>query len=297
MNNEFCLNIAQLAVKSLLFEVSATPKPGLVDRRNSGAHKDMDFFSFMASSSVLFHTFYNCALEGVSFNSSNYKELLSRIRPIGITGEEKMFSATNGVNTHKGLIFLMGIISAALGSLYIERDYKGNISTQEICDRVKEMTEGISDKELQGIKNKEKLTYGEKLFLKYGVKGIRGEVESGFRTVLNFGLPVIRGHLKEGKSCNDVLVHVLLNLMTKTEDSNVLGRHDMSVLNYVKHCAERALKLGGAFTKEGMQFIRMLDKDFIEKNISPGGAADLLAVTIMFYFLETDININKYNKS
>jgi triphosphoribosyl-dephospho-CoA synthase len=114
-------------------------------------------------------------------------------------------------------------------------------------------------------------------------------VESGFKTVLDFGLPVIKEYLKEDKCFNDVLVQVLLNLMTKTEDSNVLGRHDMEVLYYVKHCAERALKLGGAFTKEGMQFIRMLDKEFIKDNISPGGSADLLAITIMFYYLETDL--------
>lgn len=285
-NNDFCLCVGEYAMKSVLFEVSAVPKPGLVDRNNSGAHSDMDFFSFMSSSAAIAYIFYECALKGVEFNSSNYCELLNRIRPIGIEGEKRMLVATNGVNTHKGLVFSLGIISAVAGSLYRENK-KPLISSEEVCNRVEELTSGITDRELKGLNKNQELTNGEKLYVKYGIKGIRGEVESGFKTVRKFALPKIKEYFAKGKSINDTLVQVLFHLMSETDDSNVLGRHDMKTLNYIKKRADIALGLGGIFTKEGRRYIEEMDEDFIEKNISPGGSADLLAVTIMLYLLES----------
>ncbi len=283
--NEFCLKVANLAIMSLLFEVSATPKPGLVDRNNSGAHNDMNFYTFMSSSSVLFDTFYLCALEGVKFGASENEKLLKSIRPIGISGEERMLKMTNGVNTHKGLIFSLGIISAAAGSIFAEgaEEY---ISAEQICERVKIITKGICKNELAGLAKKDGLTYGEKLYFKYGSKGIRGEVETGFKTVLDYGLPVIKEYFPNETNTDKVLVQVLLNLVANTEDSNILGRHDFKTLKYSQRCAKKALELGGAYTHKGLKYLKALDKDFIKKHISPGGSADLLAVTVMLYFLE-----------
>ncbi|MCT4606442.1 MAG: triphosphoribosyl-dephospho-CoA synthase CitG [Marinisporobacter sp.] len=281
--NEFCKCVSEIAVKALLFEVSATPKPGLVDRYNSGAHGDMDFYTFMSSSAALGHTFYQCALAAGKYEEVNYDNILAYIRPIGIEGEKRMLKATGGVNTHKGLIFSLGIIAAVAGMAYIESP-RTNIDSLEICSRVISVTKGISQKELVQNKKKKEFTYGEYLYKKYGVKGIRGEVESGFATVREYGLPILISLMKN-RNLNDVLVQVLLHLMMYTEDSNVLGRHDLSTLDYVKINAKQALSLGGIFTAEGRKKVMDMDKDFIEKNISPGGAADLLAVTLMLYFL------------
>jgi triphosphoribosyl-dephospho-CoA synthase len=269
----------------MIYEVSATPKPGLVDRNNSGAHNDMDFFTFMSSSASLTYTFYECALEGVNFDREDYRDLLKRIRPIGIKGEEKMFNATRGVNTHKGLIFSLGIIAAAAGNIYKETG-RQVISSEEISMKIRKITKGITE-ELKEIDRKEKLTYGEKLYKKYGTKGIRGEVESGFATVLKTGLPILkRLTAKQDTHINDILVQTLLYLMIETEDSNVLGRHNLDMLNYVKKSAREAIRLGGMFSQSGKEYIYKMDKDFIEKNISPGGSADLLAVTFMIALLE-----------
>lgn len=284
-NYKFCQYISELAVKAMIYEVSATPKPGLVDRNNSGAHNDMDFFTFMSSSASLTYTFYECALEGVNFDREDYRDLLKRIRPIGIKGEEKMFNATRGVNTHKGLIFSLGIIAAAAGNIYKETG-RQVISSEEISMKIRKITKGITE-ELKEIDRKEKLTYGEKLYKKYGTKGIRGEVESGFATVLKTGLPILkRLTAKQDTHINDILVQTLLYLMIETEDSNVLGRHNLDMLNYVKKSAREAIRLGGMFSQSGKEYIYKMDKDFIEKNISPGGSADLLAVTFMIALLE-----------
>src|SRR5690554_5961831 len=106
MSKDFdvCQYISELAIKTMLFEVSTTPKPGLVDRSNSGAHKDMDFYTFMESSASLAHTFYQCALSGLEFKGKSLNELMNSLRPIGIEGEKRMYRATKGINTHKGLI-------------------------------------------------------------------------------------------------------------------------------------------------------------------------------------------------
>ena len=282
-NKEFCEKISNLAIKSILYEVAASPKPGLVDRINSGAHRDMDFFTFLNSTSVLSSYFYKCTEAGLSFKNNNYIELLENIRPFGIKAEKDMFNATGGINTHKGIIFSAGIVASAAGSLYSRgRD----IGLNDIIERIKEITRGIAD-ELESIIDKENHTYGETLFIKYGVKGIRGEVEEGFATVVKFSYPIFKKLLEDGAhQINDILVQTLLHLIQNTQDSNILGRLDMDALKLVQEQAKEAIELGGIFTEKGKEFIKEMDKTFIEKNISPGGSADLLAVTMMLYMIE-----------
>ncbi len=290
--HEFCCYIRRLATKALLYEVSVTPKPGLVDRYNSGAHRDMDFFTFLNSSLSLSDYFYICAEQGINFNGDNYSDLLKSMRSIGIKAEKDMFNATEGVNTHRGLIFSIGIISVSTG-LHFKKYGKEYISASEISDIVKLLAEDITV-ELNCINPNKNLTYGERLYLQYGVKGIRGEAEAGFETVLVHSLPVLKSLLKEEKHINDILVNILLHLIVNTEDSNILGRHNSKILDYAKEKAENALKHGGYFTTEGRLLVEEMDRCFIEKNISPGGSADLIAVTLMLYFIENGDNI-KYN--
>lgn len=288
-NQEFYNYISNLAVKSMLYEVSTTPKPGLVDRSNSGAHNDMDFFTFIDSSIALKNYFYNCAKRGFEFEDTDYKLLMNNLRPLGINAEKSMYLATKGVNTHKGLVFSLGIIAAAAGNIY-NCNKMVTISANEVSERIKAIAEGISN-ELES--SEKRTTYGEKLFFKYGVKGIRGEVESGFNTVINYSLPIFKSlNLEKDRHINDVLVQTLIHIMSRCEDSNILGRHGMEGLNYVKKQAEQAIELGGYLTTRGKQYINEMDKDFIKRNMSPGGAADLLAITLMFYFIENGDGFN-----
>lgn len=281
-NREFCTYIANISIKSMLYEVSATPKPGLVDRHNSGAHRDMDFFTFIDSTSVLYPYFYNCTKAGIEFNKKDYRFLLKIIRPIGIKAEEDMFKATKGINTHKGMIFSLGITAAALGSLFKE-DKKKKYSPNILSKRIKKITQGICNELKLESKN---TTYGERLFREYGILGIRGEVESGFPTVTDISLPVFKQLIKENHHINTILVHTLIYLIKHTEDSNILGRHGIDTLRYTRKQAEKALELGGYLEERGRKFIKDMDRDFIKRHISPGGAADLLAITLMFFLIE-----------
>ncbi|MEN6315354.1 MAG: triphosphoribosyl-dephospho-CoA synthase CitG [Clostridiaceae bacterium] len=282
--DELCETIRYNAVASLLFEVSATPKPGLVDRLNQGAHSDMDFFSFMASSAALSPYFYKCAEKGAQFSktqSSRLEMLFESLRPLGLTAEKAMYQATGGANTHKGLIFSIGIICAAAAVCYL-KDNGHEVDPEGICDTVSLMTQGICVRELDSLGKKNNLSHGEMIHIKYGARGIRGEVENGFPTVRNYALPVFN-RLKEAGGCsfNDILVQTLLHIMAVNEDTNVLARQDRDTLEYVRNCARSAIDAGGILTQEGTRMVDAMDRDFIERNISPGGAADLLAVTIM----------------
>ena len=109
--------IARLACQALLYEVATTPKPGLVDRANSGSHRDMDFFTFQASAAALWPYFARCAEIGMDTHSLPPEETFSRLRTPGKLAEGDMLRATAGVNTHKGAIFSMGILCGALGRL------------------------------------------------------------------------------------------------------------------------------------------------------------------------------------
>lgn len=271
--------IGQAATSALLEEVSATPKPGLVDRENSGSHSDMDFFTFMTSSATLSPYFFKTAEIGYNWSGS-VEELFLKLREVGIEAEKSMFKATNGVNTHKGLIFSLGILSA-VAAYYYNRNNVFDIN--KILLLCGDMTRATLEKEFDVIKQGLARTKGEELYINHGIKGIRGEVQSGFRSVRKISLPAMQQLARQGISKNDNLLHTLFCLMENVEDTNILARHDFETLKYVQETARKILEKGSVFSKEGINYIRETDKEFIKRRISPGGCADLLAVTVMSY--------------
>lgn len=279
-------NIATLAQRAILYEVSTTPKPGLVDRDNSGSHKDMDYFTFMASSSVLYRGLFECALEGFSFEEEDSTKLLDRIRIHGVKCEKAMFKATDGVNTHKGIIFSLGILSAVVGNLH-RKNQETNFSIEQVCEEVKKVAKNLTVKDFKAVAEKKVLTHGETLFKEYGYKGIRGEVESGFNTVRANVLHILRDPVKNNHlSKNDLFLEILINIMAYNQDTNVVIRGGLESLVYVKDISKEIISHGGISKSEGKKKLEIMNRDFIEKNISPGGSADLLAVSIFLGMVE-----------
>jgi triphosphoribosyl-dephospho-CoA synthase len=283
---EFAHYAASLAQRAILYEVSTTPKPGLVDRDNCGAHKDMDFFTFMASSSALYKGLFECAMEGLNFEEEDSTKLLDRIRRPGIECERAMFEATNGVNTHKGIIFSQGILCAVVGKLQRQLE-KDSFTIEHICEEVKKVTHGLTQKDFKGIESKTTFTHGERLYKDYGFKGIRGEVESGFSSIQINAVRVLRSW-KEDKSLsmNDLFLDILFNIMADSEDTNIVSRGGIESLSYVKKLASEFVLEGGMKQPDAHRKLQSMNKDFVERNISPGGSADLLAVTIFLGMIE-----------
>ena len=286
--NEFIKKITRCAVKSLLYEVCVTPKPGLVDRYNSGAHSDMDIFTFMDSTCALIYYFKKIMLTTMKNISTKPEQLIFKIRELGIDAEEEMFRATNGVNTHKGIIFSMGILCAACAYLY----KKDDITTDNILNMCARIASPIPDSD---FKNNPKSdcrrqvlqikTNGEILYSRYKIQGVRGEVASGFDSVKKYGLPILKNCINDGLSFNDAGLIVLLNLIANVEDTAMINRSDIKTLKIIQTDLKILLEKYSNDSKFLINKAFDLDKKFIKQNISPGGCADLLAITFMLYFI------------
>jgi triphosphoribosyl-dephospho-CoA synthase len=281
--NEISMTISSFAIQAMIYEVSCYPSPGLVSPVSYGAHKDMDFFTFIDSTSTLSKYLALFVQEG--FSDKTYKEIFNGIRRIGVEAEKDMFAKTRGINTHKGMLFLMGIACAATGRAIFEKK-----SFKCVQDIIKKMTQGVVEKELSLLKDNVELSHGEKLFFKYKTEGVRGEVERGIPTVFNFALDFYKQNLELG--VNDRLVHTLIGIMQICDDSTIIYRHNPQILQEVREKAIEIIKLGGMKTDIGRRKINSLCEEFIEKNISPGGSADLLGVTIFLYLVEQYMNGN-----
>lgn len=271
--------VGQYLTQAILLEVSTHPKPGLVTRLSNGAHKDMSIFTFMMSSAVLSKAFNDLQDIGQAHRGT-LAELFCKLRSYGVGAEAELLRVTKGVNTQRGILFAGGIVSAVSG-------YAMNmgLSRDALLPMIKEMAAGLVAKELKNLDHAA-MTAGEKLYYKYGITGIRGEVENGFPSVVNYGLPALEDAFNKGATINDALVHALIALMTAVEDSNVIWRTDYETLLEVQRIAKDILNLGSVFTEKGRMAIAETERYFLQRRISPGGSADLLSVTITLYLLE-----------
>ena len=271
--------VAAQAARALLYEVCTTPKPGLVDRRNSGSHADMDIFTFMDSVPVLQPYFARCARIGMEAASLSPEETFDKLRYPGRMAEGDMRRATGGVNTHKGAIFCLGILCAALGRL--EPDLWK--VPERVAEECAAMTKGLTERELAGVTAESARTAGERIYAAHGVTGIRGQVEAGFPAVLNTGLPVLEQGVSRKRSLERAGSAVLLALMTAAVDTNMVARSDYETARRMSR--EMALLLARDMYPDEEKLL-ILDELFRENNLSPGGSADLLAVTYFLYFLK-----------
>lgn len=262
--------IGNWATQSLLDEVCTTPKPGLVDRRNPGSHKDMDIFTFMASAAALQGYFTACAKAGME-PGCDPAETFAKLRRLGLRAEQDMYAATEGVNTHKGAIFTMGILCGAAGRLWKD---EGIWKAEEIFREVSAMTKEAMEADFR----KGGDTVGYKLYAQNGTRGIRGEVAEGLPSVANLGLPAYRACRERGMDKNAAGIHTLLTLIANVVDTNMLNRGGFEG---AQAGAEKcAALLASEYT---LARVEALDDWFVERNLSPGGCADLLAAV---YFID-----------
>lgn len=276
---------AQQAVRALLYEVTTTPKPGLVDRRNSGSHTDMDSFTFMSSAAALYPYFEACARVGRETMNRPAPETFAALRPLGCEAEGEMLDATNGVNTHKGAVFSIGITCAALGRL----------NRAEWCDparvlqEVAAMTSGLTKQDLADVTTENAVTAGQKLYAQYGITGIRGQVEAGLPVVLHHGLPILENGLKLGYDINRAGCAALLEILVHSTDTNIIARSSRErQLAWVTRVKE--LLAQTPYPDE--EALVELDDQFIAENLSPGGSADLLALTYLLHFFKTEEHLH-----
>jgi len=241
-------HLAYLAQKALLDEVAFTPKPGLVDQCNTGAHRDMDLPMFRRSAEALLPHFRRFAALGLARGTAE------ELRQLGRQAEEAMFSATGGVNTHKGAIYSLALLLYAAGELLVS----GGTLLLTAANAAAKLSppEG---------------THGSAVRKRYGVGGVREEAVAGF--------PVLR-------RCYETLqqegeLAALLRSMTLLSDSTLYHRGGAEGAAFVRAGAEKILVAPAA---ERVALAQEMDAALIRRNLSPGGSADVLALSL---FLQT----------
>lgn len=269
--------LGALAAKALLYEVCTTPKPGLVDRSNNGSHRDMDLFTFLDSTAALLPYFEQAVALGRETRELPPQETFRRLRQAGAAGERAMFRATGGVNTHKGAVFTLGTVCAAAGRLWTAEGFSKDLDTTlTLCG---EMSGQAVREDLETIRRDGAHTTGQRLYLEQGLEGIRGELAQGLPAVAQIGLPTLRECLSAGESLEEAGRQVLLRLMAQVVDTNLIARGGLEGQRWAMEQAKVLTDNRIASREE----IEELDRGLMERNLSPGGCADLLAIT---YFLE-----------
>lgn len=276
-NLEIIDKLTEFAVEACLSEVSCFPSPGLVSPVSKGAHKDMNYFTFIGSTTALIKTFYKCSSLGCE--AKDEKELFKGLIEAGKIGEAEMLKKTSGVNTQKGLLFILGISLAASSRAYIL-----GLKFEDIREIIKKITAGIVSRDLDNIDINKPMSHGEKIYLKYKIDGIRGQIEKGLPLIFDYSLKIFEDN--NDLDLNHRLVHTLLYIIKELDDTNILYRHSLDTLSYVKKRAEKILTKGGMKTIEGREQTDEFDRELSIKNISPGGSADILAATYYFYLLK-----------
>ena len=265
--------IATYAHRALLTEVMLTPKPGLVDQRNSGAHRDMDLQTFLASAHAIAPWWTRFVEIGYVCAHIAPDDFLPLVRPAGVLCETEMLEATGGVNTHKGAIFTLGLLCSAAGRLLAG---SMRVNQQRICSEVARICVGMVDRELNSTQAS--TTAGERIFRSYGITGARGKAASGYAMVRAVALPIYDRLRLEGIGEDLALLQVLLHLLTVNDDTNLVSRGGLAGLQYVRDYAKALLREGGVLAPDGLRKMEVFDDTLIARHLSPGGTADLLSV-------------------
>jgi len=272
--------LARFAVEALTEEVRLTPKPGLVDCHNNGTHHDLSLELMENSAQALRECFYEIAMASTHQEPSAY--LRERLAAIGRYGEQQMLQATSQVNTHKGAIWALGLLTGA-ASLLISREY-GEIHAEKILSAAGAIA--LFNDRFIPAQN----THGSEVRKIYSVRSAREEAASGFPSILETALPALQLYADETEEVRRL--NTLLALMAVVDDTCILHRSDMKVLREVQRQSKAILDLGGLGVNTNWQAYTLLDKYITKEWVSPGGSADLLAATLFIEKITQHFKIN-----
>ena len=265
--------VAHMATRSLKAELNTTPKPGLVDTHDSGAHRDMDHALMMRSIRAMHPYFVRLATLGYDSPQLPAHDDIVRI---GIEAEKAMFNSTGGVNTYKGALFSMGLaVTAATyiigrGEVATTTHGKEYVPNSLLSTTIIQLANGFPDTcGTHGSRAKQLAQAGCKL------KSALDNAREGYRQLFGEWLPFYETRIKGDDSY--VKHKTLLRIMCDLDDTNIVYRTDYDTMLQVKTEARRLLE---DFSEAG---IEDMNRDFVSRNISPGGSADMLALVVFLF--------------
>lgn len=268
--------IGHLASMALQAELDTTPKPGLVDRNDNGAHSDMDHALMQRSIQALHPYFVRLAQLGFTDKQPCHDEIVN----IGIEAEREMFKATGGVNTHKGALFSIGLAAVALGGEAFSR-----ITQAERCGTM--AYNDVNSKQIQSLSNSiaslarlfpdTNGTHGSKAKANNILKGALDNAREGYTQLFKAWLPFYIDRIAEGD--NYALHKTLLRIMCDLDDTNIVYRTSMETMQEVKTEARQMLDTSRNIVNFEAA-LQAMNTDYIHRNISPGGSADMLSLVV-----------------
>lgn len=268
--------IGHLASMALQAELDTTPKPGLVDRNDNGAHCDMDHALMQRSIQALHPYFVRLAQLGFTDKQPCHDEIVN----IGIEAEREMFKATGGVNTHKGALFSIGLAAVALAGEAFCR-----IKQAERCGTM--AYNDVNSKQIQSLSNSiaslarlfpdTNGTHGSKAKANNILKGALDNAREGYTQLFKAWLPFYIDRIAEGD--NYALHKTLLRIMCDLDDTNIVYRTSMETMQEVKTEARQMLDTSRNIVNFEAA-LQAMNTDYIHRNISPGGSADMLSLVV-----------------
>lgn len=268
--------IGHLASMALQAELDTTPKPGLVDRNDNGAHRDMDHALMQRSIQALHPYFVRLAQLGFTDKQPCHDEIVN----IGIEAEREMFKATGGVNTHKGALFSIGLAVVALAGESFCR-----ITQAEGCGTM--AYNDVNSKQIQSLSNSiaslarlfpdTNGTHGSKAKANNILKGALDNAREGYTQLFKAWLPFYIDRIAEGD--NYALHKTLLRIMCDLDDTNIVYRTSMETMQEVKTEARQMLDTSRNIVNFEAA-LQAMNTDYIHRNISPGGSADMLSLVV-----------------
>ncbi|SDH91002.1 triphosphoribosyl-dephospho-CoA synthase [Paraburkholderia phenazinium] len=288
--------LAQLAVTALIEEAQLTPKPALVDRRGSGAHRDLDLAIMLRSAHALEPTF--AELARAARRSLPSATLRAELAQIGRAGEHEMMRATGGSNAHRGAIWIVGLLVA--GAALAQRDGTQSAARHPNAGSHAQARAHAASRVALAMKvctlaaqiacfpdrfAAAPDSNGERARQRYQVGGARREAQDGFPHVIAVGLPALLAARANDMGEDAARLDALLAIMSSLDDTCLLHRAGLPGLHAGQQGARRVLELGGSATAAGRTALAELDRALLALNASPGGAADLLAATLFIDML------------
>jgi len=265
--------LARLAREALIAEAQLTPKPGLVDRRGAGAHTDLSL-SIMERSAFTIEPYFR-EMAFISEGAHPSQALREELALVGRDAERVMLKATNGSNSHKGAIWILGLLISA-AAVHVEDEPKAS----RIAATAKK-TASFEDRAAPRL-----VSHGDLVAKRYGAEGARGEALGGFPHVVYRGLPVLRAKRAGGATEHVARLDTLLSIMSRLDDTCLLYRGGKTALVAAKEGAIAVERSGGSGTAIGRQQLLRLDHYLLDLGVSPGGSGDLLAATLFLDAVE-----------
>jgi triphosphoribosyl-dephospho-CoA synthase len=271
-------HVAATAAAAMLAELETWPKPGLVSHMDAGSHADMDANTFKASTMAITPFYGHLTVAGAAGSG------MDKLRAIGVEAERAMLAATGGVNTHRGAIFSLGLLCAAAGAAWSGTARSGSHWRANVLGATVRQRWGQAI--LRGPIPLH--SHGTNALRRFGAGGARAQAAAGFPHALDVGLPALRlGRTLAPSDPEAARVQTFFALLGSMEDTNLLHRGGSAGLRFAQEQAAGFLRQGGVEQAQWRERAAAAHRAFVARRLSPGGCADLLAITLFLDALDT----------